>query len=747
VIATTPRLTESPPEQRAASDGIAQPQTQTRTIALPWYRLALGGVLGLAAALNLWALDSIGYANGYYAAAVRSMLQSWHNFFFVSFDPGGFVTIDKPPLGFWIETASAKLFGFSGVSILLPEAFAGVLSVAVLYRLVARPWGRAAGLLAALFLAITPVSVVTSRNNTIDSLLVLTVLLAAGAVLTAAETGRLRWLLACAVLVGLGFNIKMLEAYLVLPAFGLLYLWSAPGRLPQRIGHLALAIVALLVVSLSWAVAVDLTPAPLRPYVGSSGTNSELNLALGYNGLSRLSGGAGTPGGGGGGNSNGLFNGGPAGLFRLLGTTLGGQVSWLLVLAVLGLVVTATVVPWRRPDGRSRSLALWGMWLLTAGAFFSVAEFFHPYYTVMLAPAVAAPAAIGVTVLWRAYRSGGWRGWLLPLVLTVTAGVQAYILRDYPDWSRWLTPLVGGAVLAAVAALVVARLRMRRAIRSTRVVRAALVAAGVAMAALLTSPTAWAAYSATHGVSAGIPTAGPSARTTSGIGGGGASGGPGDANDGPPSSAPGEFGGAGFPGGPGGSGGGFPGGPGALGGPGRAPGGFGDVSGQSDTALIRYLEAHQGTSKYLVATASSMNAESIIIATGKPVMALGGFNGNDQILTTWQLAALVKAGTVRYFLIESGGFGGPPSGNGFTRRFASASVSARAAKNGAAASGPTGNGGGSGGPGGNSALTQWVTAHCTVVPSSQYQASSSSSMGGGQSSGLYACGSAAASHT
>ena len=747
MIATTLRLTESPPEQRAASDGIAQPRTQTRTIALPWYCLALGGVLGLAAALNLWALDSIGYANGYYAAAVRSMLQSWHNFFFVSFDPGGFVTIDKPPLGFWIETASAKIFGFSGVSILLPEAFAGVLSVAVLYRLVARPWGRAAGLLAALFLAITPVSVVTSRNNTIDSLLVLTVLLAAGAVLTAAETGRLRWLLACAVLVGLGFNIKMLEAYLVLPAFGLLYLWSGPGRLPQRIGHLALAIVALLVVSLSWAVAVDLTPAPLRPYVGSSGTNSELNLALGYNGLSRLSGGAGTPGGGGG---NGLFNGGPAGLFRLLGTTLGGQVGWLLILAVLGLVVTATVVPWRRPDGRSRSLVLWGTWLLTAGAFFSVAEFFHPYYTVMLAPAIAAPAAIGVTVLWRAYRSGGWRGLLLPLTLAVTAGVQAYILRDYPDWSRWLTPLVEGAVLAAVAALVVARLRMRRAIQSTRVVRAALVAAGVAMTALLASPTAWAAYSVTHGVSAGIPTAGPSARTTSGIGGGGAFGGPGDANDGPPSSAPGEFGGAGFPGGPGGPNGGFPGGPGAPGGPGGsggAPGGFGDASGQSDTALIRYLEAHQGTSKYLVATASSMNAESTIIATGKPVMALGGFNGNDQILTTWQLAALVKAGTVRYFLIGSGGFGGPPSGNGFTRRFASTSASARAAKNGAAASGPTGNGDGSGGPGGNSALTQWVTAHCTVVPASQYQASSSSTTGGGQSSGLYACGGVAASHT
>ena len=171
------------------------------------------------------------------------------------------------------------------------------------------------------------------------------------------------------------------------------------------------------------------------------------------------------------------------------------------------------------------------------------------------------------------------------------------------------------------------------------------------------------------------------------------------------------------------------------------------MSGQSDTALIRYLEAHQGTSKYLVATASSMNAESIIIATGKPVMALGGFSGSDQILTTRQLAALVKAGTVRYFLVGSGGFGGPPSGSGFAPRSASAGASTSATKNGAATGSPTGNGGGLGGPRGNSALTQWVTAHCTVVPSSQYQASSSSSTGGGQSSGLYACGSAAASHT
>src|ERR687887_1818389 len=281
ITTTTARDAPLPRPRRAALSRLA---------AWPWPRLALGAVLALAALLNFWQLDRLGYANTYYAAAVKSMLQSWHNFFFVSFDPGGFVSVDKPPLGFWIETASAKLFGFSGVSLILPEALAAVLSVAVLYRLVARIWGRGAGLLAALFLALTPISVVTARNNTIDSLLVLTVLLAAWAVAWAVETGKLRWLLLCAVLVGLGFNVKMLEAYLVVPAFGLLYLVAAPHRWTTRSWHVGVATLVLLVVSFSWAVAVDLTSANARPYVGSSGTNSAVNLALGYNGLQRLTG-------------------------------------------------------------------------------------------------------------------------------------------------------------------------------------------------------------------------------------------------------------------------------------------------------------------------------------------------------------------------------------------------------------------------------------------------------------------------
>src|ERR1700730_11212655 len=242
------------------------------------HRFALGGILLISIVMNFYALGKNGFGS-YYPAAIRSMLDSWHNFLFVAYDPGGFVSIDKPPVGFWLDAASAKLFGFNSVSILLPSALAGVLSVVLLYYLVRRHFGVGAGLLAALALALSPISILTNRNITIDSTLALTLLVGAWAVLRAAETGKLRWLLLTAVIVGIGFNIKMLEAYLVVPAFGLLYLLAAPKSIWKRVGHLALAGVVLLVVSFSWVAAVDLTPASQRPYVGSTQDNSELNLA------------------------------------------------------------------------------------------------------------------------------------------------------------------------------------------------------------------------------------------------------------------------------------------------------------------------------------------------------------------------------------------------------------------------------------------------------------------------------------
>jgi len=256
-----------------------------------WQRLALGGILLLAIFMNFYKLGQDGF-NTYYPPAVRSMMDNWHNFFFAAYDPGGYTSLDKPPVGFWLQVLSAKIFGLNAVSVLLPQALCGVLSVLVLYSLVRRHFGVVAGLIAALVLAISPVSVVTNRNSTIDSTLALCLLMGAWTVLRAAETGKLRWLLLTAVIVGIGFNIKMLEAYLVVPAFGLLYLLAAPTSIRKRVLHLALALLVLLVVSCSWVLAVDLTPASQRPYIGNTQDNSELSLALGYNGIQRLAGSA-----------------------------------------------------------------------------------------------------------------------------------------------------------------------------------------------------------------------------------------------------------------------------------------------------------------------------------------------------------------------------------------------------------------------------------------------------------------------
>src|SRR5438046_2770399 len=508
----------------------AVPSVQSRSIAEHpntgssrlWRRLALGVVLLISIFMNFYQLGQNGFGNLYYASAIRSMLDSWHNFLFVSFDPGGFVSIDKPPLGFWLQAASAKIFGFTPFSIFLPQALAGVLSVLLLYHLVRRHFGVVAGLLAALALAISPISVLTNRNNTIDSTLVLVMLLGAWAVLRAAESGKLRWLLLCAVFVGLGFNIKMLEAYLFVPAYSLLYLLAAPRSMWVRIGHLALAALLMLTISLSWAVAVDLTPASSRPYVGSSQNNSEISLALGYNGIQRLLGqfgfggnnagnstngntsrsfqppstsngtstgnfpqsgtggtgvppegyGSGGPGqttqgvggnnGIGGGSSSGMFNTGNPGPLRLFNEPLGGQIVWLLPMALLGMLALAWQRrPRPREDRKQQSLILWGTWLLTMAVFFSVASFFHQYYLSTFVPAICALFGIGVVVMWQDYRRSGWRGWLLPLALILTALEQIHIITSNPTWGMWLIPLIAIPCAIAAAILFAARLLPR----------------------------------------------------------------------------------------------------------------------------------------------------------------------------------------------------------------------------------------------------------------------------------------------
>lgn len=653
-----------------------------------WQRLlqsvGLSITLLISIFMNFYQLGQNGYGNSYYAAAVRSMLDNWHAFFFVSLDPVGFVTVDKPPLGFWLQVLSAKIFGFTPFSVFFPQALAGVLSVLLLYHLVRRHFGVVAGLLAALALAVSPISVVTNRNNTIDSTLVLTMLLGAWTVLKAAETGRWRWLMLTAVLVGLGFNIKMLEAYLVVPAYGLLYLLAAPRSLKMRIAQLFVAALVMLTISLSWAVVVDLTPASQRPYVGSSQDNSEISLAFGYNGIQRLLGSFGFGGkgassssqtsstngqplqGAGGGNSGGMFNTGTAGPLRLFNEPLGGQIVWLLPLALFGMLALAWQSrPRLREDKHQQSLVLWGVWLLTMGIFFSAAGFFHQYYLSTLAPAICALFGIGVVVMWRDYRRVGWRGWLLPIALLLTALEQIRIITSNTAWGTWLIPVIAIACTLAALVLFIARLLPRLKL-NTRVLVPVLC---IGLLSLMLTPAIWSAVPAVQNIADDLPIAGPSQS----FGGGGAGGFPGGGTltVGQRAELEKSF---------------------ANGGSGGAHGGESSVN----EALIHYLEVNQGSAKYLVAVPSSNQADSIILATNKGVIALGGFAGSDNILTTSQLATLVANGTVRFFLLNgSGGFGGGPGG-------------------------------------GQSSLTTWVTQHCSVVPASTTGASSSSSQ-------LYSC--------
>jgi 4-amino-4-deoxy-L-arabinose transferase-like glycosyltransferase len=571
-----------------------------------WHKVALSLILLMAAFLNLFRLDQNGYGNTYYAAAVKSMLLNWHNFFFLSFDPGGFVSIDKPPLGFWLQAASAAVFGFNGWSLLLPQALAGTASVALLYVLVRRSFGPTIGVLAALALALMPVSVAASRNNTPDSLLVFVTLLAALVVSIAAETGRLRWLLLGALLVGLGFNIKMLEAYLVLPAFILVYLLAAPLSLRTRLLHLVLAAVVLLTVSFAWLLAVDLTPPAQRPYVGSSTTNSELNLALGYNGVNRITGmklsNAGAA------NETGNFSQivtlvgiGETGLpspIRLLNKQLGGQIGWLLLVALFGLIIAfRRKLPPAPLTRGQQGLILWCTWFITLFVFFSVALFPHGYYLVMLAPAISALAAIGCVRLWEAYRQPGWKGWLLPLMLALAAGAQWLILSAYPDWSKWLSPPVISLCLIAAIVLIGARLlpRLRRS-------QLLMPIAGAGMLVLLLGPATWSLTTTEHMLEPVSVTAGPDQAASS-----------------------------------------FS----AL------TNSFMPHTAHANPALVRYLLAHQGQARYLVSTLNAPTAAPFILDTGKPVMAIGGYIGSDPILTAAQFQALVNNGSVRYILLPS----------------------------------------------------------------------------------------------
>ena len=631
-----------------------------------WVRPGLLVLLLATAALYVWDLGASGWANTFYSAAVQAGTKSWEAFFYGSSDASNFITVDKPPASLWVMELSARIFGLNPWSVLVPQALEGVAAVGVLYLTVRRWFSPAAALLAGAVLALTPVAVLMFRFNNPDALLVLLLVAAAYAMTRALERAGTRWLLLAATLVGVGFITKMLQAFLVLPVFALVYLVAAPTATRRRIGQLLLAGVTLVVASGWWVAVVELVPAADRPYVGGSQNNSVLSLILGYNGIGRLTGNetGSVTAGGATNNAAGMW--GATGWSRLFGSDMGGQIAWLIPAALISFGALLWLTRRAPRTDRLRAAALmWGGWLLVTAVTFSFAQgIIHPYYTVALAPAVGALVGIGGVRLWRD-RNTAFARITLSAAVAVTS-VLAYLLLDRsPDWVPWLRYAVLVSGLATAAVLLVGH-------RLTR--RLSMAAAGAAIVVALAAPTAYSLQTAATPHSGSIPAAGP---TVTGSGPGGFARGAGFGRRGGP--AAGGAGGLGQ-GGPAVGGGGQVGpGPGAAGGQGPAgatgPGG-GPPQGQrgpnagglldgstASAAMVSALQANASSYTWAAAAVGANSAAGYQLASGEPVMSIGGFNGTDPAPSLAQFEQFVAERKVHYFIAGSGGFGAGQSGS------------------------------------------------------------------------------------
>jgi len=610
-------------------------------------QVLLISIMLLSLTFHLVNLQAIGDANTYYTAAVESMLKSWHNFFFVAAEPGGSVTVDKSPLGLWIEAAFAFTLGVSGVTVSLPNIIAGVLSVPLLYHLVKKYWGELAGLVAGLVLAVTPVAVATNRNNTMDGMLVFTLLLAAWAFIKATESGKTRWLFLGAFIVGLGFNIKMLQAFLPLPAFYALYFFGSKTGWFRKIINLGIATVILLIVSLSWAVLVDLTPADQRPYIGGSENNTVMELILGHNGLSRLfnpravnnasaqnaqpaldgnsftappgpipgqqgiqnpvqgfqpPSGVNPPRGGlvdspnsspnSGSNATGPFGQetGSPGITRFFTAPLSKQMSWLLPFALVSIVLMIFAAPVRTPlEHKHQMLVLWGGWLLVCLIFFSFVEgIFHAYYVIMLVPALGAVVGGGFGHLWRWQVNRPWVSGLLVIAAVVTIVFQILTAIQNGIQSAWVyVPIIlltgGGAMLLSKLLRPIAYL--------------------IILVSMLMTPLKWTSLTVLNEPNVNLPTAyDPTVTRLT-------------------SSQP------------------------VPGMNERSP---------TDEALVSYLQAHTQDVEYLIAVPSEHVGSPLVLETGRPVLYMGGFNGSDSVIGVDGLSEMVAKGELRYVMVGGG---------------------------------------------------------------------------------------------
>lgn len=642
-------------------------------------------ILVLAAFLYGYNIWKAGDANQYYTAAIVSMSKSWKAFWYGSFDPASFITVDKPPIALWFMVLCVKIFGFHSWSIVLSSVLFGIGSVYLIYKMVKPYFGRLAANLAALFMTLTPTVVANSRTNNMDATLVFFLLLA-GFTLQKAVAKKKSWLVLVAfALIGVSFNIKMLQAFMVLPAMYLFYWAATKAKWTKKLGVTIFSTIALAVFTLAWPLAVDSTSKSSRPYIGSSSTNSVLNLAFGYNGTQRLLGqttgvggrfpgmgnksgksnnkqfgkpsgkpsgkatgklsgkptgkptgksmgkpsgkptgkpsgkqfgkqmgkkpsgkqfckqmgkkpsgkqfgmkrpsgkqaGMQRPGGKQGGmGANNIFNVGTKGVTRLFQTALGRQISWLLPLSLFGFLL-AYYNEWKKKrelfNQRQSHLLYWIAWLLPIAAFFSIAGFFHPYYTIMLAPAIAVLAAIGISS-YLENRSDKANKGIFSLGLATTFWLQAYFVYDYYQWLTYL--LLAAGFIAIFATWYLTKKNWQK----------------FAVTGLLAAPAFWSLTPTISAESAAVPTADPSLLTSGGN--------------------------------------------------------TGFDSQSVDESVYKYVTKHQGSAEYLFATMDSNSAAAYIIKSDKAVMTIGGYNGTDNAITLKQFKQLVKEGKVKYFLLS-----------------------------------------------------------------------------------------------
>ncbi|MEU7057398.1 glycosyltransferase family 39 protein [Streptomyces sp. NPDC046197] len=692
-------------------------------------RPVLLAITVLAALLYAWGIDHSQY-HTFYADAVRSMTKSWKAFFYGSFDPGNSITLDKLPGFLWPQALSARILGFHPWALILPQVLEGVASLLVLHRLVSRWAGVNAALIADTAFLLTPVAVGLFRTGVEDPAFTLCLLLAAEATQRAARDGRLRPLLLAGVWVGLGFQAKMLEAWAVLPALALVYLTSAPITLRRRLAHLGLSALVMTAVSASWMLAVTLTPAGDRPYVDGTTNNSAFSMVVGYNFLNRFAslgisaastgsvsatqnggghGGsrqqagqavgtqgapsargsagawgpaaaqaAGTRAGaayraGGGRRAGGGFGGDQNGWSKMFGTSLASQTGWLYPFAAVSVVCGLL---WRRGKARTDRIRtgflLWGTWLATFFLVFSAGSVAgHTYYMGVIAVPLAALTGGGIVLMWRAHRAGGRRAWALPGAVAATAIWSAYLAGQFPSFLPWLAPGVG--VLGLTAVVLLASSRSGRSPHGGRLALAGLAAS---LAAVLIAPSAWAVqvFNPSSG-SSGMGAVGPSATNR----------GHGSVN-----LAGGRMGALPW-------GNGLAGGDRASRGKEASRQGMGGVSVLSQDGglnpaqrkLLDYTTAHRGSATYVFATTSWNAASPYILATGAPVLPLGGFSGRVPFPTQGQFRQWVSSGKLRYVLVGGG--------RGMGALFGGADETTAATQ-----------------------ITDWVRSACTRVPAAAY---------------------------